>query len=232
MASQVSIFKPFVILFGILSMIFTWIITGISASYYYYTFEGYLEWNMFGFITGSNLYTTNEYAGWYNDIMLLAGILYLLGVLVGFCVVKTKSFPYASLISILMIVAGIFIYIGGAVIETNNWYNRIDPYARTIFNMKPFVRVQLGMILGFITLGLLVIEFIIILRKVDAVLFPKREMTASMPERKAVPYQPPIYAQESIETEKYVPNFCPHCGLKIVDQKAKFCSSCGGKLMD
>jgi DNA-directed RNA polymerase subunit RPC12/RpoP len=98
--------------------------------------------------------------------------------------------------------------------------------------MKPFVRVQLGMILGFITLGLLVIEFIIFLRKVETVLFPKQEMTASIPQKNAVPYQPPIYAQESIEKDKYIPNFCPHCGYKIVDQKAKFCSSCGGKLMD
>ncbi len=199
---QISLIKPFIILFGILSLCFNWTTIGLTISSYYQSITVFYEFNAFGFVTGTSFPDLDISLGYYDGMMLLGGVLYFLGVLIGLFTRKTKSFPYTSIISIVILTVGIFTYISGALMFLEDWYGYLDPYFLLLFNVRKFTRVQSGMILAFITLGLIIGEFLVLLKKVEVLMFLKIEEKEEV-ELKLSPFKKKVWLLSLLGTGLY-----------------------------
>ncbi|MHA1492231.1 MAG: leucine-rich repeat domain-containing protein, partial [Promethearchaeota archaeon] len=173
--TQISILKPLIIIFGILSMCYNWTTISLTFTYFFQNITVFYNYNAFGIITGTSFTNIDLTLGYYDRFMQLGGVLYYIGILFGFITFmkQPRSIPHVSLISISLIIFGIFTYIGGAIVALEDWYDYLDPSLIISYGVKKGIQFQLGLFLAFLTLGLIVAELVLFLSKLKVLKYLK-----------------------------------------------------------
>lgn len=232
---EISVFKIFIAIGGILSMIFFWAFVIIKETVFGWTFTIEAEYNFLGQVVAeySIGLISGEITDQVSNILTPFGICYLIGFFLVLMNIKFDGKQVSKnleLLGIGLIFFGIIGYAMTFLIKINEAYNEIRN-----LQFSSFIKIEIdyGFGPGFyiaIVVGLLAITELSFENIYHFVLdLSKTKEGGKIIVRPSMSITQPTQAMQPRE-KSLIFKYCPFCAYKILYRNSNFCSNCGQEL--